>query len=356
MCSCSGSCNCNSTTIPRGPVGPIGPQGIKGNPGTTGSSGDDGDDGLNSFTNLVNEFTQPLNANNTVNSFATINVVDSTWAAINQIIYISFDASNIGGFYRVISKPNNTSLYITRLNWTIPGVTFVAPTLTVSNNSNVTPSGTIGPQGVQGPVSTVAGPQGPQGPQGVAGPNIIDATWGGNTLGLGGLNDKKTSIGVLSSYMTTNDDVLEIQGVFKVAEDVEIDPFTCYLRILDSNTAVGSTIITQFGPIPYTGVVGENGVIEVDCKVQRVGGNRFRVRAKWTISQGGSSLTSYKNTVSDYITDITLDNVIQFPSLPSPLISNTWANNQFIIASADDNSTPAINVPHFEVRSVKRVL
>jgi hypothetical protein len=27
MCSCSGSCNCNSTTIPRGPAGPQGPSG-----------------------------------------------------------------------------------------------------------------------------------------------------------------------------------------------------------------------------------------------------------------------------------------------------------------------------------------
>jgi hypothetical protein len=27
MCSCSGSCNCNSTTIPKGPTGPQGPAG-----------------------------------------------------------------------------------------------------------------------------------------------------------------------------------------------------------------------------------------------------------------------------------------------------------------------------------------
>jgi hypothetical protein len=36
MCSCSGSCNCNSTTIPRGPAGPQGPQGIQGITGTNG--------------------------------------------------------------------------------------------------------------------------------------------------------------------------------------------------------------------------------------------------------------------------------------------------------------------------------
>ena len=33
MCSCSGSCNCNSTTIPRGPQGPAGPAGGVGSAG-----------------------------------------------------------------------------------------------------------------------------------------------------------------------------------------------------------------------------------------------------------------------------------------------------------------------------------
>jgi hypothetical protein len=39
MCSCSGSCNCNSTTIPRGPAGPQGPKGEQGNQGNQGPSG-----------------------------------------------------------------------------------------------------------------------------------------------------------------------------------------------------------------------------------------------------------------------------------------------------------------------------
>jgi hypothetical protein len=38
MCSCSGSCNCNSTTIPRGPQGVPGPKGDKGDPGTNGAT------------------------------------------------------------------------------------------------------------------------------------------------------------------------------------------------------------------------------------------------------------------------------------------------------------------------------
>ena len=44
MCSCSGSCNCNSTTIPRGPqglpgqIGATGPQGLLGPPGINGKT------------------------------------------------------------------------------------------------------------------------------------------------------------------------------------------------------------------------------------------------------------------------------------------------------------------------------
>ena len=45
MCSCSGNCNCNSSTIPRGPQGipgPVGPQGPIGLTGETGPQGPQG--------------------------------------------------------------------------------------------------------------------------------------------------------------------------------------------------------------------------------------------------------------------------------------------------------------------------
>jgi hypothetical protein len=42
MCSCSGNCNCNSSTIPRGPQGIPGPQGLQGLPGADGQDGQDG--------------------------------------------------------------------------------------------------------------------------------------------------------------------------------------------------------------------------------------------------------------------------------------------------------------------------
>ena len=60
MCSCSGSCNCNSTTIPRGPQGAPGKDGINGNQGETGERGPAGLNGINNFTTLRESFTQPV--------------------------------------------------------------------------------------------------------------------------------------------------------------------------------------------------------------------------------------------------------------------------------------------------------
>ena len=52
MCSCSGSCDCNSVTVPRGPqgakgdLGPTGPQGGQGSIGLTGPIGPQGPSGV----------------------------------------------------------------------------------------------------------------------------------------------------------------------------------------------------------------------------------------------------------------------------------------------------------------------
>jgi len=272
MCSCSGSCNCNSTTIPRGPQGPPGPTGDAGAPGI-----------------------------GTPGTPATIILGTVTTGDAGTPVIIT----NVG------PDDNNAEF-----NFTIPK----------------------GDQGLQGG----------EGIQGAPGPSIIDAIWPSNGIGIGGLNDKKGSIYVPYNYMTTADDTLEVQAIFKVASGVEIDPLTFYIRILNTNVAAGSTILTQYGSIPYIGVEGENFVVEVDCKIQRTGPNAFRIRAKWELSQGPVGST-YKNTITTFITDITLNSLM---SLSNP---NTWANSQFIIASADDNTPADINLVHLEVRSLKRV-
>jgi hypothetical protein len=276
MCSCSGSCNCNSTTIPRGPQGVPGPTGNTGAPGSNGNPG----------------------------TPATIELGTVTTGAAGTDVIIT----NVG------PDANNAEF-----NFTIPR----------------------GDQGIQGP----------EGIQGAPGPSIIDAIWAGNAIGTGGLNDKKASIYVPYNYMSLNDDALEVQAVFKVEDDAVfgvLNPLTCYIRILNTNVAAGSTILTQYGPVPYTGTEGENLVLEVDCKIQRTGPNACRVRAKWEISQGPVGST-YKNQITVFFTDITLNGVL---SLSSP---NTWANSQYIIASADDNTPPDVSAVHLEVRSIKRV-
>ena len=42
MCSCSGSCDCNSVTVPRGPQGPVGATGATGSTGNQGPIGNTG--------------------------------------------------------------------------------------------------------------------------------------------------------------------------------------------------------------------------------------------------------------------------------------------------------------------------
>ena len=155
MCSCSGSCNCNSTTIPRGPQGVPGTNGTngingavgpRGPIGETGGVGATGSPGLNAFTTLTGLFVQPL-----PNSTEQINVVNTSWAAVDQIIFIGDSPSftDPGGFYKVTSVLTLTSMVVMRMDWTIPGVTFRATGTAVGGAGTiVTPSGTIGPEGL----------------------------------------------------------------------------------------------------------------------------------------------------------------------------------------------------------------
>ena len=173
MCSCSGSCNCNSTTIPRGPQGVPGTNGAAAtitagsatplaagatptvtNTGSSsaavfnfgipaGAVGNTGSPGVNAFTTLTALFIQP-----SPNSTEQINVVNTSWAAVDQIIFIGDSPSftDPGGFYKVTSILTLTSMVVMRMDWTIPGVTFRTTGTAVGGvGTIVTPSGTIGP-------------------------------------------------------------------------------------------------------------------------------------------------------------------------------------------------------------------
>jgi hypothetical protein len=150
MCSCSGSCNCNSTTIPKGPAGPIGPIGEK---GANGADGFDGINGKNAFTTLKENFQQPASSDND-SLPTTIKVVDAAWIAIGQIIYIGKTISSLaGGYYRVLDKNMGgdiTAVSVIRLSWVIPNESFVVNPNSVLIGSPITPAGTIGANGTNG--------------------------------------------------------------------------------------------------------------------------------------------------------------------------------------------------------------
>lgn len=175
MCSCSGSCNCNSTTIPKGPKGapgqaatitagsatPLAPGATPTvtNSGSssaavfnfgipTGATGSVGPAGANAYTTQVNFFIQPA-----PNDLVTITVVNSSWAAVNQIIFVGNSSvyPQSGGFYKVVSTPLLTEINVIRMDWTIPGVTFrTTGTFVGGAGTLITPSGTIGPNGTNG--------------------------------------------------------------------------------------------------------------------------------------------------------------------------------------------------------------
>lgn len=168
MCSCSGNCNCNSSTIPRGPQGPpgpIGPQGIKGDIGETGPAGEngtDGSNGINAYSQVNTGFSQPVD-----NAARNIFVQNNTWMAPGQIIYIGpgNTSTDPGGYYKVnfLLGGSITGVNVTKLDWTDPNTVFVPPLGLVDAGARVTSAGVIGPEGksgisisnVQNPLSTI---------------------------------------------------------------------------------------------------------------------------------------------------------------------------------------------------------
>ena len=177
MCSCSGNCNCNSSTIPRGPQGNPGtaatiavgqvtplpsgstptvtnsgssnaatfnfgiPAGANGTNGAPGTPGTPGINGKNSYTLTEDVFQQPSDG-----STELVQVTDYSWISLNQIIFIGniSGTSNIGGYYQVTAKTSPDLITVKKLNWTIPGVTFVPALSNVPGGSLVQSSGTIG--------------------------------------------------------------------------------------------------------------------------------------------------------------------------------------------------------------------
>jgi hypothetical protein len=442
MCSCSGSCNCNSTTIPKGPAGPVGPQGIKGDKGVDGINGLAGTDGINAYTTLTEGFVQPFinspvdarvvnnswvtidqiiyipfggyyrvaNITNTpgnitiqlinlgwsipgvtfatngqfvgtagtvvsssgtigargaagqstngidgVNAFTTvigagyfqpgatatlIPVANNSWIGISQIIFISSTTGgNIGGFYRVESKIGLNSITATKLDWTIPGVTFAAIGDPIPAGSIVSASGSKGADGTTAALSYV-----------------VDAQWGVFTSYAAfnsGNGEKLTSIGVNANTLLSNSDVLEGQTVYRLNENT-LSSNTYYIRVSPSNNDVGTVVVfTDY--LPLSGVdEGNYMYIYMNYKIQKTSFTTFRCIAEisYTPEEPPSPGNIKFSEIPHKFMSITTSDL----SLSG---STTWGQPQYIVAGAYDiNSASALMYSvaaiHHEVKATRK--
>lgn len=329
MCSCSGSCNCNSTTIPKGLQGVPGTNGTNGTNGAigpqgpigeTGGVGAIGSNGLNAFTTLTEFFVQPA-----VNSTQQINVVNTSWMAVNQIIFIgnSLVFLDSGGFYKVTSVLTLTSVVVMRMGWTIPSVTF-RPTNTLVGNAGtiITPSGTIGPDGFPG--------------------SYIQESFWGIANGNGGSDDYKYGILVPEDSLINNYDALECQTIICINADSSSFGRLVEIKVSTTNNNDGvnamvfaiPNIVTSGKPVTYA---------HINYKIQRISPTTFRSVGECFVGDESPSFalltqTSSNNYICNSTTTITLDN------------SSNWSNNQYIVVVANDTTIPDISVRHHEIK------
>lgn len=126
----SAQCDCNSSCAEHLVVN------IPGSPGTQGLPGTNGTDGVNAFTTTTASYIQPA-----VSSTVNISVLDSSWAAVGEPIFIA-----VGGSYLVTAIIDGTTLTVQNLGYTGNA----APTTVIVSTSAVTPSGIKGTDGTSG--------------------------------------------------------------------------------------------------------------------------------------------------------------------------------------------------------------
>lgn len=128
---CCTPCSVPETVAVPGPQGP---------PGVNGTNGTNG---INAFTATTANFTMPAEGGS-----VTVNVGNSQWATIGQIVYVQ-----TAGYMQVTAKPTTTSLTLVNLeNTGTSAYTPNAPPGTV-----IPAASTISPAGLQGPAGTVSG-------------------------------------------------------------------------------------------------------------------------------------------------------------------------------------------------------
>lgn len=316
-------------------IGPAGTPGTPGAPGSNGSPGLPGSNGNNAYTLTTNTFIQPA-----VNTTVTVEISNNSWMSFNQVVFVGNPTglTDIGGYYLVtniysIGVINYAILY--RLDWTIPGVTFVNDLNVVPSGSIVQSSGTIGSNSSQLAY-------------------IIDSYWNtaawGTASGTGGSNDYKYGILVPANTLTNNDDKLECQTILTVTEPPSPGTYTFYLRVSPTDTA-GAQVAALFN-IPINCSSGNIINIHFNYNIERTGSPRFYCKAECFVTTENTivspSIDPYFSQLIEWSYNCVTTTQITLAS------SSTWGQNQYIVVSANDETVPIIGVRHHQVKAVKK--
>ena len=109
---------------------------IPGPQGDPGADGTNGTDGSNAFTETTDSFTMPAVSGN-----VTVDVLDSTWMAVGQIVFVEN-----AGYFTVNSVPDAVSVSLTNLGYDGNA----APTTIIPSGQQVSPGGKKGTDGAAG--------------------------------------------------------------------------------------------------------------------------------------------------------------------------------------------------------------
>lgn len=310
----------------------VGPPGTPGTPGTPGSNGSPGVPGSNgSNGNNAYSLTGDLFAQPAINSsIIQIEVTDYSWMSFNQVVFVGnpTGTSDIGGYYLLTNKYTITGVnYIDlyRLDWTIPGVTFVATGVDVPAGSVVQASGTVG------------------GNYNLA--YVNESLWG-NYIGNGGSNDKKVGILVPPNTLVSNDDTLECQTVLRVTPTTGLTLRNIYIKVSPNNSSSIVTTAASFS-IPFTNTSGNVIIININCKIQRTDVDKYRSKSECFVSVDASNATLFSEQLAYSYVCATTSNIT--------MTSGSWSNNQYIVVIADDEATPVIEVINHDVKVIKKL-
>ncbi len=211
---------------PAGGMGPPGP------PGTPGAPG------LNSFTTTTAPGVQPAAL-----ATVTLAVVDSTWAVINQIVFLQ-----TGGYYVVTAKPTSSSVTLQNLG-------------TVGNVAPGSPiSGELGPAGVEGPTGATGAPGAPGAP-GAAGLDSFTIATSPPGVDIQPAALATVTIDVVDSTWAVINQIVFLQtgGYYVVTAKPTSSSVTLQNLGTVGNVAPGSPISGELGPAGVPGATGATG-------------------------------------------------------------------------------------------------